>query len=266
MILSVQGVGFGYTKKPLLQRVSFSVKKGDSLCLLGPNGTGKTTLLRCILGVNKFSVGQILLNGKDIRKMPIKEIAQTIAYVPQASSVVFPYTVLDMVVMGRNPHIHHLNTPSTEDWQIARDSLEILGISYLAESQFGEISGGERQMALIARALTQQSQLLVMDEPTASLDYGNQVRILGIINQLVQQGYSVVMTSHFPNHAFLACNQVVLLKDGVVRASGDPEEIVTELNLSDLYGTRIKVVTVDITEEDFTQVKVCVPILSTSTQ
>ena len=144
--------------------------------------------------------------------------------------------------------------------RIAGEALTRLGIAHLANSLFSEISGGERQMTLIARALTQRASLLVMDEPTASLDYGNQVCILKIITQLTQEGYSIIMTSHFPNHAFLLCNKVLIMKNGLITASGSPEEVVTENNLSELYSTKIKIVEFDdgITKP----VKVCIPLLA----
>lgn len=262
MSLSVENLVFGYTEKMLLNGISFTLEKGDSLCLLGPNGIGKTTLLRCLLGIMKYQAGFVRMNHQDIRKLPAKEVAKEIAYVPQATSIMFPYTVLDMVMMGRNPHIGYMSVPSKEDRRVAIESLELLGIVHLAEKLFGEISGGERQMALIARALTQQSNLLIMDEPTASLDYGNQVKILQIINQLVQAGYSIIMTSHFPNHAFLSSNKVALMKGGRILAMGDPKTIITEENLSALYGTKIKVVTAYLDDENAHEVHVCVPLIS----
>lgn len=230
--------------------------------MLGPNGTGKTTLLRCLLGINKYREGRITIHQHDIRKLSAKELAKEIAYVPQATSIVFPYTVQDMVIMGRNPHIGYMNVPSKEDIRIAIESMELLGIVHLAERMFGEISGGERQMALIARALTQGSNLLIMDEPTASLDYGNQVKILQIINHLVQKGYSIIMTSHFPNHAFLASNKVALMKGGKIVEMGAPKAIITEENLSGLYGTKIKVVTTHLEDMDMHEVNVCIPLIS----
>lgn len=261
MLLHAKNLEFAYDRRKLLNKISLQVRKGDSLCLLGANGAGKTTLLRCLLGMNKISSGEILLNGIDLRTMSAKEIAKEIAYVPQATNAVFPYSVLDMVVMGRNPHISWMSTPSRQDREIAEDSLQLLEIEHLAAKSFHEISGGERQMVLIARAIAQKSNLLIMDEPTASLDYGNQVRILTTINDLVQKGYTIIMTSHFPNHAFLVSNRVALLKGGVISEVGGPDDIITERNLSQLYQARIKVVSVATSEQTGPNVKVCIPLL-----
>ncbi|NLI14405.1 MAG: ABC transporter ATP-binding protein [Peptococcaceae bacterium] len=263
MSLTVENLSFNYAKRPnLLDGVSLSVAEGDVLCLLGPNGTGKTTLLRCILGILKIKHGKIRVRGRDISSMSTKELAREIAYVPQATTTVFPYQVLDMVIMGRNPHLGVMSAPSARDEEIAREALSKTGILHLENSLFSEISGGERQLVLIARALAQQSNLLVLDEPTANLDYGNQARILKIINELARQGYSIFMTSHFPNHAFLACNKVAIMKGGKILAVGSPDDIVTDSCLSELYCASIKVVSARILDKQRKEVKVCVPMLA----
>jgi len=261
--ISVEGLCFNYPRHPnLLNGISFSIDKGDILCLLGPNGTGKTTLLRCLLGINKISQGRILVGDREVHKMSARELARMVAYVPQATNMVFPYQVIDMVIMGRSPHIGIMSVPSDEDIEDARQALLKAGIAHLENSLFSEISGGERQLVLIARALAQQSDILIMDEPTASLDYGNQARILEIINELSRQGYSIIMTTHFPNHAFLACNKVAILKGGKILAMGCPDDIVTENNLSELYAASIKVVSAKVFDDPPKEVKVCIPLLA----
>ncbi len=263
MGLAVEDLSFGYPKRSnILDGVSFSIDKGDVLCLLGPNGTGKTTLLRCLLGINKIKKGEIYVGSRNVRSMTPRELARMVAYVPQATTVVFPYQVLDMVIMGRSPHVNVMSVPSAEDVEIAREALARTGISHLEECLFSEISGGERQMVLIARALAQQSDILIMDEPTASLDYGNQTRILKIINELAQQGYSIIMTSHFPNHAFLACNKVAIMNGGKILDIGSPDDIVTDSSLSELYSAEIRVVSAKIFEKPCKEIKVCVPLLA----
>lgn len=262
-LLSVEDLGFSYPKRSeLLNGVFLSIDQGDVLCLLGPNGTGKTTLLRCLLGINKISRGKIYVGGRDVSEMTSRELARMVAYVPQATATVFPYQVLDMVIMGRSPHIGVMSVPSKKDIEIAKEALSQTGIKHLENALFSEISGGERQLVLIARALAQKSDILIMDEPTASLDYGNQTRILKIINGLALQGYSIIMTTHSPNHAFLACNKVAIMNEGKILAVGTPDEIVTDENLSELYAAKIKVVSTKIFEKPRQEIKVCVPMLA----
>lgn len=260
-MLAVENISFGYPSAgELLANISFSVIKGDVVCLLGPNGAGKTTLLRCLLGIAAVRTGSIKINGRNIGDIPARELAGDMAYVPQAATTVFPHRVQDIVVMGRTPHIGFTAVPTDEDYAMAEAALAELGIAHLTDSLFSHISGGERQLTLIARALTQRAKLLIMDEPTSSLDYGNQVRILRVIDKLAKQGYSIIMTSHFPNHAFLLCNKVLIMKNGKITAMGTPEEVVTDSILSELYTTRVKIVAID--DGISSKLKVCVPLLA----
>lgn len=261
--LVVNNLFFNYDKRPnLLNGVSLSIARGDVLCLLGPNGAGKTTLLRCILGILKIRQGEVHIGGRSISTMSARERAREVAYVPQATNTVFPYRVLDMVIMGRNPHLGVMSTPSSRDEEIARETLVKTGIVHLWDSLFSEISGGERQLVLIARALAQQSNFLILDEPTANLDFGNQARVLMIIKNLARQGYSIFMTSHFPNQAFLVCNKVAVMKGGKILACGNPDEIITDSCLSELYSSCIKVVTARNLDKPHREVKVCVPVFA----
>ncbi len=259
ILLTVDDIYFGYSKNDLLRGLSFTIENGDVVCLLGPNGAGKTTLLRCLLGISRVRAGGIRVDGRDIAAASPKELAAAMAYVPQATTTVFPHRVLDMVVMGRTPHIGFTAVPTKGDYRLAAEALARLGIEHLADSLFSEISGGERQLTLIARALTQQAGLLVMDEPTSNLDYGNQVRILKIITSLARQGYSIIMTSHFPNHAFLLCNKVFIMKNGLITAIGRPEEVITDSSLSELYSTGVKIVKIGDGPDAAT---VCIPLMS----
>lgn len=259
-MLAVKNISFGYPSAGnLLNDLSFSVSKGDVICLLGPNGAGKTTLMRCLLGINRVRTGSIKIRGRNISEIPARELAGDLAYVPQATTTVFPHRVLDIVVMGRTPHVGLTAVPSDKDYVMAEAVLKELGIAHLADCFFSQISGGERQLTLIARALTQRAELLIMDEPTSSLDYGNQVRILRVIDRLAKQGFSIIMTSHFPNHAFLLCNKVLIMKNGKISAMGTPEEVVTDGILSDLYATKVKIL--EINDGVSNQLKVCVPLL-----
>lgn len=258
-MLTVNDLAYSYSpKREILRKVNFSIESNDILCLLGPNGTGKTTLLRCILGLNRINKGEVIINGKNLKDMPQKERAKLMAYVPQAYTLSFPYSVIEVVLMGRTAHLVNGRRPSKKDLNIAYGALESLGILHLKDRLFNEISGGERQMVLVARAIAQRAKILIMDEPTANLDYGNQVKMLKVVNELSDLGYAILMTSHFPDHAFLACNRVALLKGGEIISRGTPEEIVTSENLTSLYDTSIFVTNADV---DGDVKKVCIPII-----
>jgi iron complex transport system ATP-binding protein len=260
-VLGVKGLSFYYNpERQILKDINFELKNHDILCLLGPNGTGKTTLLRCLLMLNKMKNGSITLDGRDFTKFSVKARAQYMAYVPQAINMAFPYKALEIVLMGRVAHLTTGSRPKRKDRQIALEAMSKLGIEHLARHSFNEMSGGERQMVLVARALAQQAQILVMDEPTANLDYGNQVKILKVIRHLAEDGYSILMTSHFPDHAFLACNKTALMRDGVILALGTPEDIVTTESLSYLYNTPVCVTQAQLCPCDDTA-QVCVPLM-----
>ncbi len=263
MKLTAESVAFAYPRQArVLDGVSFALGAGEVLCLLGPNGTGKTTLLRCLLGIQGGYTGHICLDGRDVRQLSARARAQVIAYVPQSSTSVFAYTVMDITVMGRSPHLGLAGIPTETDIAIARAALDRLGIGYLADRPFGVISGGERQLTLIARALAQETPILVLDEPTASLDYGNQVRILQTIHRLAAQGLAILMTSHFPDHAFSTATAVALMKGGRIVASGPPDTVISDRSLSDLYGVPVRVLTAASPDVPGGLVKVCVPIVA----
>jgi iron complex transport system ATP-binding protein len=260
-MLKVENLRFYYNKDhEIIKDLSFDLKERDILCLLGPNGTGKTTLLRCLLALNKPVAGTIQVDGFNITRTTSRKLAKYLAYVPQASSMAFPYEAEEIVLMGRIAHLNLGASPTRKDREICYEAMECLGISHLRTKSFNKMSGGERQMVLVARAMAQQAKILIMDEPTANLDYSNQVKILQIINQLSEQGYSILMTSHFPDHAFLACNRVILMKDGVVMACGTPDNVVTSDSLSNLYQTQVCVTEATLYPGD-TITKVCIPIM-----
>ena len=227
----------GYKNKPVLENLSFSVEGGESLCLLGPNGVGKTTLFRSMLGFLKPLAGTIMLDGQDIASWSSRMLAQKIGYVPQNHTPPFAYPVLDVVTMGRLSRISPVASPSAHDVDVAMASLERLGVAHLADKLYTQISGGERQMVLIAR----EPEMLVMDEPTASLDYGNQVKVLRQISRLAREGMSIIMTTHFPDHAFLCASKVGLITRDWVRF-GDPDDVVTEQSLGETYGVDVRIV------------------------
>jgi iron complex transport system ATP-binding protein len=260
-MLKVQGLSFSYHRdKEVLKDISFQLDRHDILCLLGPNGTGKTTMLRCLLSLNKIKRGSIEIDGVDLTKASARERAEMVAYVPQASEMAFPYESFEVVLMGRIAHLPTGGNPTARDKAIAYEVMERLGITHLIHKDFNRMSGGEKQMILVARALVQQSRILVMDEPTANLDYSNQVKILQVIRDLAEEGYAILMASHFPNHAFLACNKVALMRDGVIMAQGNPEDIVTTENLTRLYQTPVCVTEAELNFKR-SVTKVCVPVM-----
>ncbi|SFR67843.1 ABC transporter ATP-binding protein [Anaeromicropila populeti] len=259
LILEVKHAVCGYGKKSVVENISLKVANGEVVCLLGPNGVGKTTFFKTLLGFIKVQKGEILLNGKNIADWSRKSLAKMIGYVPQAHTPPFPFRVLDVVIMGRTPHIDGGSYPSRKDIEVAAEALERLGISDLKDKIYTEISGGERQLVLIARALTQQPAILIMDEPTSNLDFGNQIRVLQHINDLSKNGMGVIMTSHFPNHAFLCSTKVALMQKNKCFKVGDVNEIVTEDNLKEAYGISVKIIDTKIGKNKI--LKSCIPIL-----
>ncbi|NLX90892.1 MAG: ABC transporter ATP-binding protein [Firmicutes bacterium] len=259
MRLEVCDAVCGYGTKKVVENISFTVQSGEILCLLGPNGVGKTTLFKSILGLIKMLGGVIKVDGENVHAWPKKKLAQTFGYVPQAHTPPFPFTVRDVVIMGRTAYLGKFASPSKVDEEIAEQALDTLGISHLADRVYTEISGGERQLVLIARALTQQPQILIMDEPTSNLDFGNQARVLGQINELAKKGLAVIMTSHFPNHVFLCSTKVALMQKNNKFSVGSVEEVVTEENLKSAYGIDVKITTA---ADDCHTLRSCIPIIN----
>ncbi|MCF0120991.1 MAG: ABC transporter ATP-binding protein, partial [Oscillospiraceae bacterium] len=199
-MLEIRSLEFWYKSgRPVLKDISLELEHGGIACLLGPNGTGKTTLLRCLLGLNKPKKGEILLDGQNLEQVPMRKRASLMAYVPQSSSIAFAYDVREIVMMGRVSHLAPGASHTEADKKAVMECLEKLQIADLAERRFMELSGGERQMVLVARAMAQQARYLIMDEPTANLDYSNQIKILRTIKELAKSGYGVLMTSHYPD-------------------------------------------------------------------
>ncbi|MDX9873235.1 MAG: ABC transporter ATP-binding protein [Clostridia bacterium] len=260
MKLDLKNVSCGYGKRQIINNVCLSIHSGEILCLLGPNGVGKTTLFKSILGFLPLLEGEVLLNERPTRLWTQKALAKAIGYVPQAHDPPFPYKVFDVVLMGRTAHIGAFSAPSKEDRHIAEEALEIIGISYLKDKIYTEISGGERQMVLIARALTQTPEFLVLDEPTSNLDFGNQMCVLEQINKLAVKGLGVVMTSHFPNHAFLCATKAALIHRNSLITVGPVDEVVSEENLRSAYGVEVKITSAFNSKGEC--VKACIPMLS----
>jgi iron complex transport system ATP-binding protein len=261
--VGIVGLSFAYPRGGhRLADVSLSVHEHEVCVLLGPNGAGKTTLLRCLLGLLTPHGGMIQVLGTDIAALSSRQLARRVAYVPQSTTTPFPFTALDMAMMGRTPYLAATTAPAAADRRSAMAQLERLGIGHLARRPFSLLSGGERQLTLLARALVQQAPVLVLDEPTAALDYGNEVRILDVITDLARAGRCVLMTTHQPAHALTHANRAVLMRGGRLVADGAPEDVVTSESLSDLYGVGIHVARVSLPGEHGFPVRTCIPIPS----
>lgn len=240
----VRNVEFGYNGVKVLRNVSLRIDTGHVVSLLGPNGSGKTTLLKVLLGLYRPERGEVSLEGRPMREMTPRELARKIAYVPQTHNMSFAYSVMDVVLMGRAPYMSFFSRYSREDKEIALHALERLSITNLKDRVYTELSGGERQLVLIGRALTQGADTLVMDEPLNGLDYGNQIRLLECIAGLAQEGYTFIKTTHFPDHALWVSSRVVLLRRGEIVADGPTDSVVNEMSISDLYKRDIAILDV----------------------
>ena len=235
MTLAAQDLSFGYPGETIGAGVSVTVATGKALALLGPNGGGKTTLLKTLLGLLKPHAGMVTLDGHSLTDMSVSERAQLIGYVPQAHSGAFAFAVRDVVLMGRTVHQGIFASPTSVDRCVVEEKLEELGIAHLADRPYTMISGGERQLVLIARALAQEPSYIVLDEPTASLDFGNQGKVMAQIKALTMKGLGVLFTTHDPNQAMRYADRVALLGDGRLVADGDPAGVLDATTLSRLY-------------------------------
>jgi iron complex transport system ATP-binding protein len=253
--LEAHELGFGYRGHPVGRNVSVALAAGEVMCLLGPNGGGKTTLFRTLLGLLPVQGGRVTIDGANLRDLPRREVAKRIAYVPQAHTGYFPFSVRDVVLMGRTAHLAAFAGPSRRDRGLADEALDRLGLGRLADAIYTRISGGERQLTLIARALAQAAPLLVMDEPTASLDFGNQVRVLDQVTALARAGIGVLLSTHDPDQAFQCADRVAMLRDGSLIAQGTPVEVLTRERLRALYGVEVEVAEASLA--DGTRRRVC---------
>ena len=221
--------------------INFELHPGEILSVLGPNGAGKTTMLKCMMGLLKWEKGETLLDGKPISEMSNKELWKTIGYVPQASRMTFSYSILDLVTMGRAVYIGAFNQPSKEDKRLAIEALELVGIAHLAEKLCTEVSGGELQLALIARTLVADPKILVLDEPESHLDIHKQKIILQTIKKLVKErDLACVINTHYANHAFYFGDKVLMVAKDQPVITGPVSEIMTEQNILDYFHIEVK--------------------------
>ena len=239
MTLTVQNGSFSYKKgAALLENISLETERGDVLAILGPNGAGKTTLLRCMLNLCRWKKGQTLLDGRDVRAIPERTLWQMISYVPQAKTAASSCTVEQMVLLGRSSHIAAFSAPTQKDLQQTHDAMDRLGLSSFTDRRCCELSGGELQMVLIARALAAEPQVLVLDEPESNLDFKNQLLVLDTMQSLARAGLTCLFNTHYPAHALRRANKALLLGRNGKSLFGSTQDVVTEQNISDYFGVR----------------------------
>lgn len=239
--IEISSAGFSYGSKEIWKNINLNIKRGEIICIIGPNGCGKTTFLNCIHGNLNLESGSIKIDGIDVKAMTDLEIARKVGYVFQEHNAAFPYTCLEVVKMGRAPHLKLFQAPSSRDTKIARDIMEGMGIGYLSAKPYTHISGGERQLVLIARTLCQGPSIVLFDEPTSHLDLKNQAIILNTIKGLAESGLTIIMTSHFPNHAWQLDSEVVIMGYNNIIAMGRGKDVMTDENLSAAYGIKVRV-------------------------
>lgn len=242
MSLIADRLEFSWRQRRVLDGASLALNPGEVVSLLGANGAGKSTLLRLLLGLLKPAAGAVTLHGRPLGDWRQRDLARQLAYVPQVHVTPFPYTVREVALLGRLPASGLFRAPTAADHAAADAALQHLAIAHLANRSYTEISGGERQLALIARALAQGARLLVMDEPAAGLDYGHQLRLLERLAILAGEGYGILMTTHHPEHALVASHRVLLMRDGRIEADGPPDAVVTAQNIQRLYGVAVDAV------------------------
>ncbi len=251
-IIEVKNLHFSYKKHQVLAGVDLELYRGEVVSLLGPNGCGKSTLIKLILKL-LHGEGEIKIASKEIGKYSHKDIASHVAYIPQYNNTPFNYTVLEMVVMGRVAKLDFFALPSASDYEIANIALKKIDIEHLSNRAFGQLSGGQKQMVLLARAIAQEVNVFIMDEPVAGLDYGNQIRLLEFINELSAQGYTFLKTTHYPDHALLVSSRVVVMNGGKIIAEGTPYEVITSKMIESVYDIKADIITHDAHKR-------CVPI------
>jgi iron complex transport system ATP-binding protein len=235
VIVEGRALTIGYPDHTVGSGLNVRIATGEVLALLGPNGGGKTTLLKTLLGLLKPKAGEVQLGGKSLGLYSIRERARVVAYVPQVHVGTFAFTVETVVLMGRSAHGNLFSRPNAHDREVAQSALERFGIAQLSQRPYTEISGGERQLVLLARALAQEPQFIVLDEPTASLDFGNQGKVMREIKALAASGHGVLFTTHDPNHALRAADRAFLLRDGTCLAEGRVAQVLNRAQLEALY-------------------------------
>ena len=256
MSIEVRAGTFSYSKdRPLLTDIGFSAEEGEVLAILGPNGVGKTTLIKCLLGFLPWQSGSTLLDDKDIRHFKGRTLWQQISYVPQARRPAFSYAVRDMVLLGRSPYLGDFSVPGKKDAEIADEAMEQAGITYLADKSCDRLSGGELQLVFIARALAAKPRFLILDEPESGLDFRNQLVVLGLIERLSRENdLSVILNTHYPEHALhVSDNSLLLFGEGIYQF-GRTKQILTAEHMRALFGVDIAIWNEKIGSKDYSAV------------
>ncbi len=254
MSVEVSNLSFSYGDRLIIDKINFYVEDGQLISVLGPNGVGKSTLFRCILGLLKDYTGKIFLTGKDIKKLSTGEMAKLIAYIPQSHYPSFNYSVFDMVLMGTAVQISSLSSPGKKQIELVNRALDKMGIYHLKERGYMQISGGERQLVLLARALVQEAKILVLDEPTSNLDFGNQIKVMLQIKNLAKEGYTIIQSTHNPDQTFLFSDKIIAMKGGRIIKYGKPDDIISNDLIQSLYD-----VDVEIQSLYNDKIRVCIP-------
>jgi len=234
-MLQVANISFNYEATRVLENISFDVKEGELCGIFGPNGCGKTTLFKCCLKFLKTHKGTVIMDGQDIEGLKIRDMARLVSYVPQEHKPPFPYLVKEVILMGRTPHLNGFFGISRKDKEKAMQALELLESTHLADRQYNQLSGGQRQMVLIARAIAQETKIMFLDEPTSALDFKNQIKIWRIMRKVVEKGITILACSHDPNHVVWFCDKAVVMNGHGVIAKGTPPEVITQKVLDEIY-------------------------------
>jgi iron complex transport system ATP-binding protein len=261
MKLEIKNALLGYHQKAILKHVGLELHTGQTICILGRNGAGKTTLFKSMLGILPLLEGEILLDGKNIGAWSRKRYARRVAYVPQARSLPFPFTVSDVVLFGRTAHLGLFASPGRKDRMVAGECMEKLHIAHLKDRIFTQLSGGEQQMVIIARALAQQPSFLIMDEPTTGLDFGNQVKIITQVNAMKDDSLGILMATHSPEQAFMCRADVAIIHEGEIQQYGTCDQVITEEILKNVYGVDVRIHAITDGRIDELR-KVCLPVIA----